>query len=194
MQARTVAVYTADNFLFTKILLSAPDGVSVVRGESDADELLILVDTDTVNTDFAALRDAQKKVVTMSRTDDDTDLKIPFSLDTVAKLLNNCGKDQPILRLAPEGKRVYLYGKPIRLTEVESALLALLIERGGEYATREQILREVWGDDADSGVINVYVHYLREKLEAHGEKIILSSRKRGYKIDERYLGEVKENA
>jgi DNA-binding response OmpR family regulator len=35
-------------------------------------------------------------------------------------------------------------------------------------------------------VLNVYVHYLREKLE-DGKKIIISSRKLGYKIDERYL-------
>ena len=47
------------------------------------------------------------------------------------------------------------------------------------------------GDDADGGILNVYVHYLREKLEKRGEKIIISSRKSGYKIDEKYLkGEV----
>ena len=37
--------------------------------------------------------------------------------------------------------------------------------------------------------MNVYIHYLREKLEADGEKIILSSRSHGYKIDEKYLTE-----
>ena len=40
---------------------------------------------------------------------------------------------------------------------------------------------------ADEGVLNVYVHYLREKLERGGEKIIISSRGLGYKIDEKYL-------
>ena len=30
--------------------------------------------------------------------------------------------------------------------------------------------------------------YLREKLEAHGEKIIISSRMCGYKIDEKFFG------
>ena len=59
---------------------------------------------------------------------------------------------------------------------------------------REEILSTVWGGEADSGVINVYIHYLREKLEVCGEKIILSSRKCGYKIDEKYLGEVTQNA
>ena len=35
--------------------------------------------------------------------------------------------------------------------------------------------------------MNVYVHYLREKLEYNGEKVIISSRKNGYKIDERFF-------
>ena len=48
-------------------------------------------------------------------------------------------------------------------------------------------MKTVWGDGADGGVLNVYIHYLREKLEAGGEKIILSSRKQGYKIVEKYL-------
>ena len=57
----------------------------------------------------------------------------------------------------------------------------------GEFVSREEILSQVWNGDADCGIINVYIHYLREKIE-HGEKIILSSRKQGYCIDEKYLG------
>ena len=44
---------------------------------------------------------------------------------------------------------------------------------------------------ADEKTVNVYIHYLREKLESGGEKIIISSRNMGYKIDSKYLGEVK---
>ena len=66
------------------------------------------------------------------------------------------------------------------------------IEAQGGFVSREEILREIWDNCADAGVINVYVHYLREKIE-HGEKIIISSRNNGYKIDEKYFTEV-ENA
>ena len=62
----------------------------------------------------------------------------------------------------------------------------LLCSADGEFVSREEILHSVWSGDADPGIINVYVHYLREKLE-DGEKIIVSSRKNGYKIDGRYL-------
>ena len=85
-----------------------------------------------------------------------------------------------------------LRGEVIKLTEVEHALFLALMKRGGEFASREDILREVWGSEADEGIINVYVHYLREKLEKSGEKIIVSSRKLGYKIDGKYLGGDKE--
>ena len=50
-------------------------------------------------------------------------------------------------------------------------------------------MRDVWGDECEGGVLNVYIHYLREKLETEGEKIIFSTRKMGYKIDKKYLVE-----
>ena len=42
-------------------------------------------------------------------------------------------------------------------------------------------------DGVDGGVVNVYVHYLREKLEKNGERIIISTRNLGYKINERMV-------
>ena len=79
------------------------------------------------------------------------------------------------------------------MTELEAALLALLISADGDFVSREEILKRVWQNDADPGIINVYIHYLREKIE-RGEKIILSSRKRGYGIDEKYLRGDAKNA
>ena len=81
-----------------------------------------------------------------------------------------------------------LYGERIKLTEVEFSLLSLLYSHGGKYVSRDEVLNKIWNGEADGGVINVYIHYLREKLEKHGEKIILSSRKNGYCIDEKFLG------
>jgi len=82
----------------------------------------------------------------------------------------------------------------IKLTEVEARLLDCLLSAGGEYVDRATLTSSVWGEGANEGVLNVYIHYLREKLEARGEKIILSSRKLGYKIDAKYLEGVREDA
>ena len=77
-------------------------------------------------------------------------------------------------------------GQKIKLTEIEFALFSLLLKSGGDFVPREEILRKIWPDGTDGGVINVYVHYLREKLEFSGEKIIIS-RRGGYAIDGRFL-------
>ena len=82
---------------------------------------------------------------------------------------------------------VYFKGREIRLTELEFSLLKRLVIANGEFVSREEILHDVWDNEADGGIINVYVHYLREKLEVDGEKVITSSRKLGYKIEEKFL-------
>lgn len=61
------------------------------------------------------------------------------------------------------------------LSAREFALLAFLIRHEGEVVTRQQILDAVWGAEPDvySNVVDLYVHYLRRKLEALGRREIL---------------------
>jgi len=71
----------------------------------------------------------------------------------------------------------------LALTAREYALLQLLMEHSGQVLSRDQILRQVWHDQrgAASNVIEVYVRYLRQKLEEHGEKrLIHTVRGQGY--------------
>ena len=88
----------------------------------------------------------------------------------------------------PDGRHVLLDGERIRLTESEHKLLSLIAEGDGELVSRDELTRGTFGEEAEGGILNVYIHYLREKLEASGEKIILSSRRGGYRIDKKYLG------
>ncbi len=113
------------------------------------------------------------------------ELPIPFSYDQLFAAIGGEGPSRPML-LRGDGC-AYLRGERIALTDVEFALFNMLYEANGEFVCRESLLRNIWNDDADGGVVNVYVHYLRQKLE-RGEKIIFTSRKHGYKIDAKYLG------
>ena len=113
-------------------------------------------------------------------------LALPASLQALTEALTPDG-GSAALGISEDGRTAYLRGEKIRLTESEGALLALLISGGGEFIPRERILSEVFPGKSE-GMINVYIHYLREKLERGGEKIILSSRKEGYRINEKYLG------
>ncbi|HEY9705841.1 MAG TPA: response regulator transcription factor, partial [Allocoleopsis sp.] len=75
----------------------------------------------------------------------------------------------------------------IELTMKEYELLRFLMSHPREILTREQILENVWGDDfvGESNVIEVYVRYLRLKIEEEGEKrLIQTVRGVGYVLRE----------
>ena len=62
-------------------------------------------------------------------------------------------------------------GRDLELTRRELELLALFVRRPGEILTRREMHEEVWGYTFDPGtnVADVFVGYLRRKLEAGGE-------------------------
>lgn len=66
-------------------------------------------------------------------------------------------------------------GKAIDLTMKEYDLLKYLMEHPREILTREQILENVWGFDflGESNVIEVYIRYLRLKIEREGDKKLI---------------------
>ncbi|MFG1792338.1 response regulator transcription factor [Nocardia altamirensis] len=68
------------------------------------------------------------------------------------------------------GHRVLAAGLPVELTKREFELLAMLAEHPGIVLGREQILSAVWGYDfaTDTNVVDVFVSYLRRKMEATG--------------------------
>lgn len=74
------------------------------------------------------------------------------------------------LELDPAGRRVHLRGNPIELTKREFELLEVLARNAGIVLSRDRLLSLVWGYDFDSdtNVVDVFVGYLRRKLEAGG--------------------------
>lgn len=174
-----VSVYTEDNFLYQKIKLSLPLGALAIRNGGADVASLTLVDLDTAKA-------PDGEFMGMSRRGG-ADIKIPFSIESAEALFGVAKRNNSAISLDSKSRSVYLHGEKIKLTEIEFSLLSLLFSASGEFVSRDEILRSVWSGECDGGVINVYIHYLREKLEVNGEKIIISSRKNGYKIDEKYL-------
>ena len=84
-------------------------------------------------------------------------------------------------------RRALRNGRAIDLTMKEFELLKYLMEHPREVLTREQILENVWGYDfvGESNVIEVYIRYLRLKIEDEGEKrLIQTVRGVGYVLRE----------
>jgi len=74
------------------------------------------------------------------------------------------------LELDPAGRRVHLAGVPVELTKREFELLEVLARNAGIVLPRDRLLSLVWGYDfaSDTNVVDVFVGYLRRKLEAGG--------------------------
>ena len=64
-------------------------------------------------------------------------------------------------------RRVLLGGTEVHLSPIEYRLLAVLVRYAGRVVTHKQLLREVWGPNAEtqSHYLRVYMTHLRRKLE-----------------------------
>ncbi len=72
------------------------------------------------------------------------------------------------LKLDPGARTVTRGDVQVSLSAREFALLELFMRRAGQVLPREKILSAIWGYDYDgiSNVIDVYVRYLRKKLDS----------------------------
>ncbi len=79
------------------------------------------------------------------------------------------------LVLDPLSRQAWRGGRSIDLTKTEFNLLQLLVQNVGIVLTREQIYDRIWGYDFEtsSKSLDVYVSYLRRKLEAVGETVLI---------------------
>jgi len=87
------------------------------------------------------------------------------------------------LQVDLQSGQVWRGKRSVSLTPREFQLLLLMLKYQGEVVSRERILTEIWVDQnlSSSNVIEVYVRYLRRKLEAAGEiRLIHTVRGRGY--------------
>ncbi|MGB9586257.1 MAG: winged helix-turn-helix domain-containing protein, partial [Anaerolineales bacterium] len=121
----------------------------------------------------------------------------PFNLDEllarVRALLRRSQPARPqVLRFADltldTGTRQAMRGdKVIPLTAKEYELLELFMRSPRQVITRETIFDKVWGYDfgGESNIIEVYVRYLRQKLEEGGQPRLLHTvRGMGYVLRE----------
>jgi two-component system OmpR family response regulator len=86
------------------------------------------------------------------------------------------------LELDPGARRCRRHDTDIRLTAREFALLEYLVRKDGNVASKAEILDHVWGIDfaGDPNVVEVYVGYLRKKVDAAEPHLIHTVRGVGY--------------
>ncbi|GEN77899.1 response regulator transcription factor [Chryseobacterium hagamense] len=74
--------------------------------------------------------------------------------------------------------------RPVNLSPTEYKLLLFLLENKNKVLSRTQILNGVWGINFDSttNVVDVYISYLRNKIDESGEQLIYTVKGAGYLI------------
>jgi DNA-binding response OmpR family regulator len=99
--------------------------------------------------------------------------------DTILKVVD--------LELNNKTLEVKRAGKQIQLTPQEFKLLQYLMNNKGRILTREMILNRIWlySSDVETRVVDVYMGYLRKKIDTgHDKKLLHSIRGFGYVIKE----------
>jgi len=121
----------------------------------------------------------------------------PFAFDELlARIRAQLRRNQPsvveVLRFADLAmdtatREVTRGSRKLELTTKEYDLLELFLRHPRQVLTREVIYDRIWGYDfgGESNIIEVYVRYLRQKMEAEGEpRLIQTVRGVGYALRE----------
>ena len=173
---KNLYLVTDDERLYQKFRLLLRASHTVIKTDKPNKQGLSFVDLEFYKGDTGG-------AVTMSRQEK-CDIALPFDHQRIKEVLLGGGTEKK-LHISSIG-RISTFGeREIHLTDVEFRLLSMLYEAEG-FVGRKALLLGVWNDCTDEGVVNVYIHYLRRKLEKDGEKVILSSRKEGYMLNPKY--------
>jgi DNA-binding response OmpR family regulator len=176
------------DLIILDVMLPYRDGVQVcrwLRAHQIVAPVLLLTARDQL----------EDKVVGLDAGADDY-LTKPFAFEELLARLRALARRaptapaQPMLRVGDltldlNRHEVQRAGQPILLTMREFALLEYLMRHPGQALSRAQITNHVWPYDSDaiSNIVDIYIHYLREKVD-HGfePKLIQTIRGVGYSI------------
>lgn len=153
------------------------DGLAVLRRlRASGDEVPVCV--------LSARDEVDDRVAGLEAGADDYVVK-PFAIEEVTARLHALLRRRPAqqddivlvgdVELDPRAHTARRGGRDLELTRREFELLHLLLRHPGEVLDRKRLHEEVWGYTWDPGtnVADVFVGYLRRKLEADGEPRVL---------------------
>ncbi len=146
---------------------------------------------------FLTAKDAvEDRIAGISAGGDDYVTK-PFNLEEVIARLRGMvrrhvaalAESDPLLRVGDltmneETYEVERAGTPVALTAKEFELLRYLMQNQRKVLSKAQILDQVWSYDfgGTASVVEIYISYLRKKLDPLGEPLIHTIRGVGYTI------------
>ena len=187
-EALAKAMEREPDLVVLDIMMPELDGIEVCKRLRQASDLPILM--------LTAKGTVADRIAGLDSGADDYLVK-PFSLDELlarvrALLRRHSASNGEILRFSDLSldtitREVKRGNRSIELTAQEFALLKLFLMHPRQVLARDFIYEKVWGYDfgGDSNVIEVYVRYLRSKLEAGNQlRLVHTVRRVGYVLRE----------
>lgn len=170
------------------IMLPDIDGLEVLaRVRSGREETRVL---------FLTARDSQDDRITGLTAGGDDYVTKPFSIEELIARARGLARSSVgiasdpgdallvvgDLELDENSHRVMRGGTPIELTTTEFELLRYFVRNPRRVLSKEQILAHVWGFDfgATSNLVEMYVSYLRRKIDSGREPMLQTVRSAGY--------------
>lgn len=190
-QARELILNGEWDLILMDIMLPGIDGIQLtkmIRFKKNYTPILML----------SALSETSDKISALDGGADDY-LTKPFHFSELISRINaltrrtkfNYEKREHVyvcrdLKLDPEKHLVVQGDKQIDLSPREYKLLLFLLENKDKVVSRMQILERVWGIqfDTNTNVVDVYISYLRHKLDESQGKIIHTIKGTGYMLQE----------
>jgi two-component system KDP operon response regulator KdpE len=182
------------------VLGKKPDVVLLDLGLPDRDGTEILAELrgwSSIPVIILSVRNAEEEIVRLLDAGADDYVVKPFSTgELVARMRVAIRHHAPQdaaqifvsgrLSVDLQDRTVTVSGEAVRLTPTEYGLLRLFVQHAGRILTHRQILREIWGPNADeeTNYLRVYVTALRKKLEANPQmpELITTEPGVGYRL------------
>ncbi len=168
-------------------MLPGLDGMEVIRGLRDEGQSVPVLM-------LTALGDLPERVEGLDAGADDY-LGKPFAFEELLARVRALARrvERPVLpeiveaggvRVDLAGRTVERDGQRVELSPREWTLLETFVRNPGRVLSRDDLLEKVWGYDADpaGNVVELYIHYLRRKLDAPGSSLIRTVRGAGYQF------------
>ena len=177
-----------------------PDIVLLDLGLPDRDGADVLADLrgwSSTPVIILSVRNAEEEIVRLLDAGADDYLVKPFSTgELIARMRvairHHAPQDTATtfvsgrLSVDLQDRTVKVAGEPVKLTPTEYGLLRLFVQHAGRILTHRQILREVWGPNADeeTNYVRVYITGLRKKLEENPQmpRLIVTEPGVGYRL------------
>ncbi len=189
-QAVTVAREFRPDVIVLDVMLPDIDGLQVlqrVRADGQETPVLFLTAKDSLDDRIAGLTAGGDDYVTK-----------PFSLEELVARLRGLLRRSTVLVtdavdpevvvgdlvLNEDSHEVHRAGEPIELTATEFELLRFLMRNPRRVLSKAQILDRVWSYDfgGRSSVVEIYISYLRKKVDAGHAPMIHTVRGAGYML------------